>query len=243
MQAVINQQFQEVMQQEFQSMIAQWRQEIFDEVKQSLTEYNTKTHRNKETMDMIKLHLRSNTQSIDEIDDKLSDYDLKLENIGVLIKQELQTVRTSIVNRHSEEGGQRQAENISLPALKQEIIEELRENIEEFNQSQSQENTGKFQQLQNELSEALRGKLAKVVDHLNNKISVIEKQITSLENSEDPEIDKVKYEIESKLQESSQSLKEQMFALKKSIETAANDTNSTKKALLFTYLTMITECY
>ena len=224
--SLINQQFQEVMQQEFQALIAQWRQEIFDEVRQSLVEHNAKSHRNKETMEMIKQHLKSNTQSIDEIDEKLTDYDLKLENVGVLIKQELQTIRTNITNRKPVEGNHNYPSNVSLAAIKQEIMEELRENIDEFNRSQSTENTSKFQQLQSELAEALQGKLAKVVDHLNNKISIIEKQIKSLENAEDPEIDKVKYEIEGKLQESSQSLKEQMHSLKKLIESAATDSQS-----------------
>lgn len=229
----VGQQVQEIMQQEFKNLIAQWRSEIFEEVNNSIKEYKDKTTRNRETIDMIKQHLKVNTQSMNEIDSKLADYDTKLVNIGTLIQQEIEGIKASVGNltmedKQYEKLEQRQnaletSQQASLLGLKQEILNELSADITEFNESHSKENNSKFQKLKGELSEALEGKLTKVVDHLSNKIGVIENQIKNMEKAEDPEIEKVKYEIENKLQESSQSLREQMTVLSKLIETSSSE--------------------
>ena len=217
----INSQIQEIMQQEFKSLISQWREEIFEEVKNSIKEYKDKAQRSRETIDMIKHHLKANSHSINDIDSKLADYDEKLAKIGELIQNEILTVRNSIP--HVDEHAHNNDSNRSFAGLKEEILQELDQNISECNELQNEEYMKRFEKLRGELSEGLEGKLNKVVDHLGNKINVIEKQLQTMDRAEDPEMEKVKYEIENKIQESSQSLKDQMATLKKLIEKTATE--------------------
>jgi len=103
--------------------------------------------------------------------------------------------------------------------------------LEEYNQAYDQEGNEKVNKILYEIKSNMEQKIEKVLDHLNGKVAVLEKQIQNYSRSDDPVIDKIKFEMEDKINEHTQTLRSQIENLKWTAGTKADETN------LKTYIT------
>lgn len=199
--------------QEFKNLLVQWKNEIFEEVRNSMNECGLKIQRNQETMDMIKQHLKVNSHSINEIDSRFLDYETKLINLEQLIEDR---------NSPNYEISKKQDLNETKSAIDFNIIsatlskymqltEDLSTNFEKYKAHQSEESNGRLRTLQNELNQAIESRLV---------------MINEQRKSDNEEIMRLKSDLDVKFQASSQSLNDQISALQLMIDSFIKETQS-----------------
>lgn len=199
--------------QEFKNLLVQWKNEIFEEVRNSMNECGLKIQRNQETMDMIKQHLKVNSHSINEIDSRFLDYETKLINLEQLIEDR---------NSPNYEISKKQDLNETKSAIDFNIIsatlskymqltEDLSTNFEKYKAHQSEESNGRLRTLQNELNQVIESRLV---------------MINEQRKSDNEEIMRLKSDLDVKFQASSQSLNDQISALQLMIDSFIKETQS-----------------
>ena len=199
--------------QEFKNLLVQWKNEIFEEVRNSMNECGLKIQRNQETMDMIKQHLKVNSHSINEIDSRFLDYETKLINLEQLIEDR---------NSPNYEISKKQDLNETKSAIDFNIIsatlskymqltEDLSTNFEKYKAHQSEESNGRLRTLQNELNQVIESRLV---------------MINEQRKSDNEEIMRLKSDLDIKFQASSQSLNDQISALQLMIDSFIKETQS-----------------
>ena len=226
--------FQESMQQQFKALFSQWKTEIFEEVRNSLNECNVKFNRNKETIELIKQHLRVNTQSINEIESRLSDYEQKIVEVESLkmnesnpFEQENTQTASTLKNMMIIEQRNSEHQNDSATLAKYvKLTDELLQNFEQYKTKQAEERTEMIEQLQNNLTEALESKTEKIIEDVGRKIEDIENQVNDSKKYEDAKATKKFDEIERKFASFDESLKEEISALQSAIENIASEAKS-----------------
>ena len=226
--------FQESMQQQFKALFSQWKTEIFEEVRNSLNECNVKFNRNKETIELIKQHLRVNTQSINEIESRLSDYEQKIVEVESLkmnesnpFEQENTQTASTLKNMMIIEQRNSEHQNDSATLAKYvKLTDELLQNFEQYKTKQAEERAEMIEQLQNNLTEALESKTEKIIEDVGRKIEDIENQVNDSKKYEDAKATKKFDEIERKFASFDESLKEEISALQSAIENIASEAKS-----------------
>ena len=237
--------FQESMQQQFKALFSQWKTEIFEEVRNSLNECNVKFNRNKETIELIKQHLRVNTQSINEIESRLSDYEQKIVEVESLkmnesnpFEQENTQTASTLKNMMIIEQRNSEHQNDSATLAKYvKLTDELLQNFEQYKTKQAEERTEMIEQLQNNLTEALESKTEKIIEDVGRKIEDIENQVNDSKKYEDAKATKKFDEIERKFASFDESLKEEISALQSAIENIASEAKSKWLSLEQQFLT------
>ena len=226
--------FQESMQQQFKALFSQWKTEIFEEVRNSLNECNVKFNRNKETIELIKQHLRVNTQSINEIESRLSDYEQKIVEVESLkmnesnpFEQENTQTASTLKNMMIIEQRNSEHQNDSATLAKYvKLTDELLQNFEQYKTKQAEERAEMIEQLQNNLTEALESKTEKIIEDVGRKIEDIGNQVNDSKKYEDAKATKKFDEIERKFASFDESLKEGISALQSAIENIASEAKS-----------------
>lgn len=237
--------FQESMQQQFKALFSQWKTEIFEEVRNSLNECNVKFNRNKETIELIKQHLRVNTQSINEIESRLSDYEQKIVEVESLkmnesnpFEQENTQTASTLKNMMIIEQRNSEHQNDSATLAKYvKLTDELLQNFEQYKTKQAEERAEMIEQLQNNLTEALESKTEKIIEDVGRKIEDIENQVNDSKKYEDAKATKKFDEIERKFASFDESLKEEISALQSAIENIASEAKSKWLSLEQQFLT------
>ena len=187
----------------------------------SMKEFVDKSIKNKETVGNIKENLNLHNQSFSELNRRLNDYNNNLHSVSLLLKTEMETIKSTITKNPNLP--QKDINEIDQ-ALK--AIYEIRF---KFTENQEKEllklkddlskrihatlNQPSFGPINNEMSDKIANvakeiasswgkKIEKVLEHLNGKIAVFEKQVATYDRQEDSIIDKIKFEIENRLSHS-----------------------------------------
>ena len=216
---------------DMKSILVQWRNEIFDEVRSSINEFNTKFQQTKETMDLIKQHLKVNTHNLNEIEEKLSEIERKTgENIKSRGSES--NYETSPRSQKMEGSPQKSIEKAELDEqliakLKVEINEQFEKELEKYRIASTEETRKNLMQFENDMAVAVEARLKDISDHLNNRIAPVENEIAHFKIPDNlPTEETIKHLIENNVQLSMQSLKEQILALENVTENLSKEQQS-----------------
>ena len=196
----------------------------------SMKDFVEKSIKNKETIGNIKENLNLHNQSFLELNRRLNDYNNNLHSVSILLKTEIDNVKAT-VSKNPHYLSQKDVNEIdqALKAIYQirlkfteqqemellKLKDDLSKHI--YNTSNqisfgptNNDLSDKFANFSRETASSWGKKIEKVLEHLNGKISVVEKQIAISDRQEDPIIDKIKFEIENKFAHSQMVFGEQV---------------------------------
>ena len=214
----------------------QFRIEMNKLMTESLKEYQEKALRNQETIGAIKESIKNNKQNLSELNKKIEDYYSNLDAVSKLINSEIEVIKKNLPNKNNlsaeekakieqnlksrsqdSQNGLSVQQNLEaeFAKLKEEIEQNVMYSLEHSSDTEGEE---KIQRILTEITANMEQKIHKVLDHLNGKVSVLEKQVNNYSRYDDPIIDKIKFEIEDKLNEHEQYYGDQLTIVKKTIE-------------------------
>ena len=230
---LFNSQFQEALQRQFKTQLAQWKSEMFEELKTSMSECNFKFNRNRETMNMMKQHLTVNSQSINEIESKLSEYDEKIIEFETFVTtgghtfqsndlEQSQTLKSMVIIEQSDPEQQMTATTLSKYIR---ITDELLQNFENYKASQAEELASRVRLLEDNLTEVLESKIGEMTFKLEDKIESIEKHVRDSKTSDEIAIERMKNKIDHQIRCLDAGLKEEISTLHGRVSSLAEDLN------------------
>jgi len=224
--------FQDFLNNEFKSQIGQFKSEMVQMMNESLKEFRDKSNKNQETITAIKDSVKNHSHNIEKLDEKIEEYHTSLATISGMFQSEIEKIKFSLPReslsyspskRISEEprAGFSSEQYIQLETQQQEIManfekfrRELAENVghtlEEYSRTFEQDNEEKFNRASSEMTKNMDQKISKVLEHLDGKVTVLEKQMKDMTRTDDPAADKLKFEIEDKFNEETQTLRQEI---------------------------------
>jgi len=232
--------FQDFLNNEFKSQIGQFKSEMVQMMNESLKEFRDKSNKNQETIAAIKDSIKNHSHNIEKLDEKIEEYHTSLATISGMFQSEIEKIKFNLPrdslsvspskrrseetstgfssDRYSQLEAQQQEMVANFEKFRRELAENVGHTLDEYSRSFEQENEEKFGKVSTEMTKNMEQKISKVLEHLDGKVTVLEKQIKDITHSEDPAADKLKFEIEDKFNEETQSLREEIQNLQNQIK-------------------------
>jgi len=214
--------FQDFMNNEFKSQIIQFRFEMNQVMDVSLREFNEKSGKNHEVFQAVKEAVNHHSHQIEELEHKMGEFHANLSSISFKSFGEEGSNNMSLQKMQKIEYQQQELLR-DFEKLKDEAIEYVQVNLEEFSHASDSENEVRTKKFVNEIRANMEEKIEKVLDHLKGKVAVLEKQIQISSGIDDPVVGKIKEEVEEKLNQRSQRMNTQIQNIKWSVGTKADE--------------------
>jgi len=221
--------FQDFLNNEFKSQIGQFKSEMVQMMNESLKEFRDKSNKNQETIAAIKDSVKNHSHNIEKLDEKIEEYHTSLATISGMFQSEIEKIKFSLPReslsyspskRRSEEPTgdfssekynqletQQQEIMANFEKFRRELAENIGHTLEEYSRTFEQDNDEKFNRASSEMTKNMDQKISKVLEHLDGKVTVLEKQMKDITRTDDPAADKLKFEIEDKFTEETESLR------------------------------------
>jgi len=237
--------FQDFLNNEFKSQIGQFKSEMIQMMNESLKEFRDKSNKNQETIAAIKDSVKNHSHNIEKLDQKIEEYHTSLATISGMFQSEIEKIKYNLPREslsHSplkriSEGpnagefserfdqleSQQQEILFNFEKFRRDLAENVQHTLEEYSRGFEQENEERFNKASADMSNNMDQKVAKVLEHLDGKVTVLEKQIKDITRTDDPVADKLKFEIEDKFNEETQSLREEIQNLHNQIKNRVDE--------------------
>ena len=237
--------FQDFLSNEFKSQIGQFRNEMMQLMNESLKEFHEKGKKNQETIVAIKDSIKNHSHNIEKLDEKIEEYHSSLATISGMFQSEIEKIKNDLNgesgmtysgSKKQQEGdfknqderldrveNQQQEVLINFEKLKESLTDNVQRTLEEYTQIFEHENEERINRLSNELTKNMEQKVDRVLDHLDGKVAVLEKQIEEYNKSDDPIADKLRFELDDKINEHSQIIRQEIENLQKSIDSQVRE--------------------
>jgi len=219
---------------EFQTQVQNFKVEMNQVIREYFLDYRERALKNHETISAIKESIQNNRQNLIDLDKKIEEYYSNLDAVSSLIRSEIEVIKknlpspskSSLDGKHTPETSVNQS-NTSLhfqyELLKEELEQTMNETIERYTNSSENESEEKVQKLLSEITANMENKINKVLNHLNGKVAVLEKQVQNYNRYDDPILERIKFEIEDRFNENEQFCKEELAKTKRLIQGKADE--------------------
>ena len=239
--------FQDFLNSELKSQIAQFRTEMLQAMNESLKDFNDKSNKNQETIVAIKESIKNHSHNIEKLDHKIEEYHSNLDTISGMFQSEIEKIKysspaarnfTSQDSKQLEESlkaynedkliqieNQQQEIAINFERLREELTENVRISLEDYSRNSEHENTTRTQRISTEIANNMEQKIDKVLDHLDGKVTVLEKQIENYNKPDESLAEKLRFEIDDKINEQAQGIRQQILVLHEQIQAKTDEPN------------------